>query len=59
MKKLDLFGKPISLGYKGEEFFRTRFGGCVSICFLIIMVIIFVENIVYVAMNGFSIEITE
>ena len=30
-KNLDLFGLPVNLTYQGENYFKTSFGGCVSI----------------------------
>ena len=36
-KKLDKFGQPITLSYKGESKYRTPWGACVSIGVCLIM----------------------
>ena len=36
-KKLDKFGHPISLTYKGRDKFQTPWGACVSLCVAMLM----------------------
>ena len=40
VRKLDLFAVRVQLSYKGQRFFRTAFGGCISL--LLVLSFIFV-----------------
>ena len=38
IRKFDIFGKRVFLNYKGDQKFRTPFGGVLGICFIIFIV---------------------
>lgn len=52
VRDTDLFGVPISLVYKGERLFRTRLGGCVSLFFIILILLFAIEEIFAVKVLG-------
>jgi len=37
LRKLDIYGKPIQLTFKGKESFKTTFGGTVSLILLLLL----------------------
>lgn len=41
LKNFDIYAKPITMTYRGKEKFRSGFGGLVSICILVYIVVIF------------------
>ena len=61
VRSIDLFGVPVSLVYKGEKEFKTRFGGCISILFIVFIVCFLIEEIIAVKFLGreFSAKIEE
>jgi hypothetical protein len=40
IKTIDLFGKPISLNYKGQDTYQTKLGAFFSLVFMILMAVI-------------------
>ncbi|KAL4476110.1 hypothetical protein ABPG74_009843 [Tetrahymena malaccensis] len=44
-KKLDIFGSEIGLNYKKENIFRSAFGGFVAIVCILILVLLFFNNV--------------
>ena len=51
LKKLDLFGAPIMLTYRGETKFKTACGGCVSIILTLVFLAIFAFEIYHPLVN--------
>ena len=41
LKNLDIYAKPITMTYKGNEKFRSKFGGFISLMILLFIVFIF------------------
>jgi hypothetical protein len=41
LKNLDIYAKPISMTYKGNEKFRSKFGGLISLMILLVIIFIF------------------
>ena len=41
LKNLDIYAKPISMTYKGNEKFRSKFGGLISSMILLVIIFIF------------------
>ena len=52
VRQMDLFGVPVSLVYKKQKYFKTRCGGCISIIFIIFLVIFLIEEIIAVKVLG-------
>ena len=52
VRQMDLFGQPISLVYKGEKFFKTRCGGCISIIFVFFIVLFLIEEMIAIKVLG-------
>ena len=44
VRKFDIFGTPVSLKYKGDETFRTRIGGCITISIMLSLIALFLEE---------------
>ncbi|KAL4499743.1 hypothetical protein ABPG72_017283 [Tetrahymena utriculariae] len=44
-KKLDIFGSEIGLNYKKENIFRSAFGGFVAIVCILVLVLLFFNNV--------------
>ena len=45
LKTVDIFAKPIQLTYKGQDKFRTSFGGVLSVGVIILIVSLFAYNL--------------
>ena len=43
LSKFDIFGKPVSLNFRGDSEFKTSAGGCITITIMIIAAIFSVE----------------
>ena len=41
IKRVDLYGQPVQLTYKGNLKFQTCCGGCVSLIFIVLMTTMF------------------
>ena len=41
LKNLDIYAKPITMTYKGNEKFRSKLGGLISLIILLVIVFIF------------------
>ena len=41
LKQSDLFGEPVLLSYKGQRRFKSATGGCISILFVLTVIVIF------------------
>lgn len=39
MRDIDFYGQPVGIKYKGDEVFKTHIGGCISMVFLLGMLI--------------------
>lgn len=48
LRLFDLYGKPISLTYKGSLSYRTAFGGCLSICLSMLIIAVFLLKLTQV-----------
>lgn len=40
LKRLDIFGLPVSINYKGKRYFRSKFGGILSLITIIVVLIV-------------------
>jgi hypothetical protein len=51
-KKLDRFGQPISLSYKGSNTYKTFFGGALTVLFVSILVLLSLNSIISLFLRG-------
>ena len=56
LRSIDLFGAPVSLIYKGESTFTTRVGGFCSLLWIIIVLSGFIQESIYVFLQGGGVE---
>ena len=56
LRAVDLLGVPISLLYKGESTFTTRVGGLLSILWVIIVILGFIQESIYLLVQGNGVE---
>jgi len=45
LRNLDVFGSKITLNYKSDMFFRTSFGGFVTIALISFLIVLFFKNV--------------
>lgn len=57
LKKIDLFGVPVSLVYKGNTTFTTRVGGIFSLMWAIIMISVFIQDTITVYVFGENVSV--
>lgn len=47
IKSIDMFGQPIALTFKGEDTFKNKCGGCVSLFIIILMLFCFMIKTIF------------
>lgn len=56
LRRRDMFGKPVSLNYKGEEKFKTVLGGLLSILVVFIMIVFALDRLYILSLNEREID---
>lgn len=45
LRNLDVYGKPVTMTYRGKDKFKTTFGGVVSLILLLFIVSVFLYKL--------------
>ena len=45
MERFDIFGAPVGLIYKGDSAFKSKFGGLITITFIVLIIVLFYSSV--------------